>query len=232
MPSARTIIRKAMLEIGALTKTEQPAADEANDALDTLNSLIASWSNFSDNIYSRTQETFPLTSAATYTIGAGQTFNTARPIQIIEAYTTSGNIDYPIIIINQEQYNNITFKSANGYPEYLAYNNGYPYGVISLYPAPSGVTSITLLTEKAITQFATLDTVMSLPDGWERALIKNLAMDLAPAYGQEPSGSLVNAAAKSVGAIKLSVVKSRPVPAFPQSGRIQNIYTGYWGGGY
>jgi hypothetical protein len=228
MPTARTLIRKAMLEIGALTKTEQPAADEANDALDALNDLIASWSNFSDNIYSRTQETFPLSAAATYTIGTGQTFNTARPIQIIEAYTTSGNINYPLIIINQEQYNNITFPSATGYPEYLAYNNGYPYGVISLYPVPSGVTSITLLTEKAITQFATLDTSMSLPEGWARALIKNLAIDIAAAYGQEPSASLVKTAQDAVGAIKLSVVKSRPVPAFPQSGRLQDIYTGWW----
>ncbi len=228
MPAARNIIRKSLLEIGALTKTEQPAADEANDALDALNSLIASWSNFSDNIYSRTQETFALTGVPTFTIGVGQTFNTVRPIQIIEAYTTSGDIDYPLIVINQEQYNNITFKSANGYPEYLAYNNGYPYGTISLYPVPSGVTSITILSEKAITQFATLDTVMSLPDGWERALIKNLAIDLASSYNQDPRPALIKAAAESVGAIKLSVVKSRPVPAFPQSGRLQDIYTGWW----
>ncbi len=227
MPTARVIIRKALLEIGALTKTEQPAADEANDALDTLNALIASWSNFSDNIYSRTQETFNLSGAATYTIGTGQTFNTERPIQIIEGYTSSAGIDYPLIIINVEQYNNISIKTTQGYPEYLAYNNGYPYGTISLYPVPSGVQTITLLTEKAITQFATLDTVMSLPDGWERALIKNLAIDLAPQYGQEPTASLVSSAMKSVGAIKLSVVKSRPVPAFPQSGRIQDIYSGW-----
>lgn len=228
MTTARTLIRKSMLEIGVLTKTEQPAADEANDALDALNALISSWSNFSDNIYSRTQETFPLTGAATYTIGAGQDFNTVRPIQIISAYTTSGDIDYPLIVINVEQYNNITFKSDEGYPEYLAYNNGYPYGVVSLYPVPSGVTSITILSEKAISQFATLDTEMSLPDGWERALIKNLAIDLAPQYNQDPKPALIKTAAESVGAIKLSVVKSRPVPAFPQSGRLQDIYTSWW----
>lgn len=227
MSTARTIIRLALLEIGALTKTEQPAADEANDGLTALNAMLGTWSNFAANVFYRTRETFNLGSAASYSIGSGQTFDTVRPLQIVEAFTSSGSIDYPLIIINQEQYDAITFKTASGIPEYLTYNSNYPYGQITFYPVPSGVQSVTLLSEKPITQIASLDTDISFPDGWERAIIKNLAIDLAPQYAQEPSAATVKAAQESLGAIKVATVRSRPIPAFPQSRSIGNIYNGW-----
>lgn len=226
MTTARTLIKKALLEIGALTKSEEPSDDEANDGLDTLNALLSSWSNFSANIYSRTQETFPLTSAASYLIGDGQVFNTTRPIQIIDAYVTLGTIDYPLELINQELYDDIAFKANQGIPQFLTYNNGYPYGKITLYPVPVSVTSVTILSEKAITNFPTLDTLMVLPEGWERAIIKNLAIELASQYSQPVTPVLEKAAQKSLGAIKLAVVRSRPVEVNPVIVR-GNVYNGW-----
>jgi len=128
MTTARTIIKKAMQKIGAITKGENPSADEANDAFDSLNALIASWSNFSDNIYVQTRETFSLTSSATYLIGTGQTFNTTRPIQIVNAFVTSGDIDYPLTQINQVTYESIPMKATTGIPEYFTYNHGVTSG--------------------------------------------------------------------------------------------------------
>lgn len=228
MTTARTIIKKAMQKVGVLTKGENPAADEANDALDALNSLIDSWSNYSANIYSRALETFSLTSAATYTIGAGQTFNTTRPIQIVDAYVTSGGIDYPLTIINQEQFDPVSMKTTQGIPQYLIYNNAYPYGTITLYYVPSGVSSITLLSEKPITTFATLDTSMSLPQGWERALVYNLALELAPEYQQQPNATVERIAKESIGAIKTAVIRSRPINSSPVVRTNNNIYTGFY----
>lgn len=227
MTTARSLIRKALLDIGALTKTERPAADEANDALDALNALIASWSNFGANIYTRQRETFPLTSAASYTIGSGQTFNTTIPIQIVDAYTTLAQIDYPLSIITDEQYDSITFKANPGIPQVLQYNNNYPIGTILLYPTPVSVTSITILSEKAVTGFATLDTVLSLPNGWERALQKNLALEIAPQYRQQPDPSIVKAAAESLGLIRMAVVRSRPVPQVTVIRQTDSIYNGW-----
>lgn len=228
MTTARTIIKRAMQDNGVLTKGENPSADEANDALDALNALIDSWSNFSANIYSRALETFSLTSAASYLIGAGQTWNTTRPVQIVDAYTTIGTIDYPLSIINQEQYDSISFKANAGIPQYLVYNNAYPYGTVTLYPTPAGPTSITLLSEKPITTFATLDTSASLPQGWERALVKNLAMELTPQYGQRVTPELAQAAKESLGAIKLSVIRARPVNSSPSVRTTNNVYTGWY----
>lgn len=226
MTTARTIVKKAMQKIGVLVKSETPDDDEANDAFDALNGLLESWSNYSANITSRVTETFSLTSAASYTIGTGQTFNTIRPLQIMNAYITSGGVDYPLEIVNRENYNNISQKATAGQPYVLTYDNAYPYGIITLYPTPDASYTLTLLSEKPITTFATLDTALNLPAGWERALIYNLALEIAPEYAQEPSASVVNIANKSLGAIKLSVVRARPVLT-PTDLAVRNIYTGF-----
>lgn len=227
MSTARTLIRRAMLDVGVLTKSENPSADEANDALDELNALSDSWSNDPGLFYTRVQETFPLSAAASYSIGAGQTFNTVRPLQIVKAYISDGTIDTPVTIINQEVYDNITFKEGNGIPQYLTYNAGFPYGTITLYPVPNGGYTLTILSEKPFTGFATLDTEVTLPAGWFRALQKNLALELGPQYGQDPTPALVRAAAQSLGALKLATVRLRPVPQFTSSGRNNNIYSGW-----
>ncbi len=216
-----------MMDIGALVKNEQPDSDEANDALTALNGILGTWSNFSANIYYRARETFNLTSAASYLIGSGQTFNTTRPVFIAEAFVSSGTIDYPLVIIPQETYDSESFKTATGIPQYLVYNNNYPYGTITLFPVPDGVQTITILSEKPLTEIATLDTSLSFPPGVERALQKNLAMELAPQYSQPITPDLDRAAKDSLGAIKLAVVRNRPINAFPQSRSIGNIYNGF-----
>jgi len=227
MTTARTLIRKSLMDIGALVKNEQPDADEANDALEALNGLLGTWSNFSANIYYRARETFNLTSASSYLIGSGQTFNTTRPVFIAEAFVSSGDIDYPLVITTQETYDSESFKTATGIPQYLVYNNNYPYGTITLYPVPSGVQTITILSEKPLTEIATLDTSLSFPPGVERALQKNLALDLAPQYSQPITPELKEAAVTSLAAIRVAVIRNRPINAFPESRSIGNIYNGF-----
>lgn len=227
MTTARTIIKRAMQKIGVLVKSETSDDDEADDALDSLNALLDSWSNYSDNITSRELETFNLSSTAVYLIGDGQTFNTVRPLQIIDAYISNGDIDYPVEIINQEDYDRISSKNTAGQSYVLTYDNAYPYGTITLFPVPDASYTLTLLSEKPITTFTTLDTSLSLPAGWERALIYNLALELAPEYGQQPDASIVKIAADALGAVKLSVVRARPILNVGDVS-VRNIYTGYW----
>jgi len=227
MTTARDIITRSLQKIGAIVKNEVPAADEANDGLNSLNALISSWSNDSLNIYARTWETFSLTGASSYTIGTGGNFNTARPTNIVAAYLRSGTIDYPIDIIDDAAYVSISYKNLQGIPEFLNYDNGYPLGRIRLYPLDNAGYSLFLLTEKAVSQFATLDTDMSLPDGWERALIYNLALELAPEYSQKPDAYIVKIANDSLGAIRQKVAQVRTMDAYPSNLAVRNIFSGW-----
>ena len=232
MTTARDIIQRAMLKIGALAQGEVASVDATNDALDSLNSMIDSWANDSLIIYARTWESFTLTGGtSTYTIGSGGTFNTVRPIDIVDAYLRNGTVDYPMGIITDEAYNGIPYKSIQGIPDSLNYDNAYPLGNIRLYPVPPASYSLFLLTEKPITTFTSLDTVMSLPVGWLRALIYNLAIEISPEYsqdtGQTVDASVVKIANDSLNLIRTSVAKVRTMDAYPQIVTTRNIFTGW-----
>lgn len=228
MTTARQIITRAMQKIGVLIKSEPPSADEADDALASLNALISSWSNDSLMIFARSLESFPLTGAESYTIGVGGDFNTVRPTNIVDAYVRQGTTDLPLAIIDDETFAGIITKNVSGLPYALNYSNSYPLGVIKTYPLGLGGYTLFLLTEKPATGFATLDTVLNLPDGWERALIYNLAIELAPEYAQKPDAVILKIAAESLGAIKTKVAQVRGMDAYPSNIGVQNVYTGWY----
>ena len=230
MATALTIITKAMLKAGILTRTEVPASDEANDALDALNDMLASWSNDSLLITSRVTELFNLTpGVGSYTIGDGQDFDTIRPIKIKEAHINSGLISYdPMYLCPDEVYQGFDLKTLQSIPDTLNYTNAYPYGRINLYPYPSQGYVLSLTSEKELSQF-TLNQTVNLAPGWNRALIYNLAVELCPEYGQEVSPMLLKIANQSKGELSKAIMRVRTLDAPPltQVGQF-NIYTGYY----
>lgn len=232
MATARDIIKYALLKLGALTKSETADADEATDALYALNSMLSSWSNEGLLVNARITETFPLVGGtSSYTIGSGGVFNTARPIQIIHAFVKNGSTVYNLTQIDDEQFDSIVYPVLTGIPIQFNYDNAYPLGKIKLYPIPAGAYTLSIMSEKALTSFATLDTVVSLPDGWERALIYNLAVELSPEYQQITDQFIVKTANESKGALKLAVTKLRAMDKKKSNSPYfnGNIYAGWWG---
>lgn len=228
MTTARGIISSSLRKIGAITKNESPSSDEATDALQTLNDLVASWANDSTKVFAQTLENFTLTANdGEYTIGSGANFNTTRPIKIIKAYIRSGTTDHPVEIISNENFARISVKSTQGIPEYLNYDSAYANGNIKLYPVPSQNYTLYILSEKQITSFASLSTDVTLPPGWERALIYNLAIELAPEYGQPVSAEIAEIAYQSLSLLKMSILRNKSMDV-PQYVLNRNIYTGFW----
>jgi len=228
MTTALQIITKAMQKVGVLVKSESPSADESADALDMLNDILASWSNDSIFIISRVTESFTLAAGtSSYTIGASQTFNTTRPIYIVEAHIRQNNTDYPVSIEDDEIYQRVTDKTLQSIPYMLNYSNGFPTGTIKLYPSPAEAYTLFITSEKELTSFALADTV-SLPPGWKKALIYNLAVELAPEYGQNVDPVILKIANDSKGAITQAIMKNRTMDMQPSLnvGRF-SVYRGY-----
>ena len=227
MTTALRIITSALRKAGVLTMGETPAADDAIDCLEMLNDMIASWSNDSLIVYARTLESFPVVSGTTsYTIGSGGTFDTARPIRIISAYVRSATIDYPLQVINDENYADVGIKSIGGIPQFLNYTNEYPLATINLFPAPTTGYSLFLLTEKQLSEF-TLNQTVALPPGWKRALIYNLAMELGPEYGQPTSQGVFNTANESKALLRAAVMAAKPMQWDTGVSSADNIYGGW-----
>lgn len=231
MTTALDIITKAMQKSGILTKTEMPSSDEANDALDSLNAMLSSWSNDSMLIVARVLESFPLVSGtATYTMGPSGGFATIRPMEIIEAHVRQSTIDYHLDPLTDETYQGAVWdKSTQGLPQFINCTNGYPNVTLNIWPVPSGAYTLFVLSEKELTSFTNLDQVVSLPPGWEQALVYNLAVLIAPEYGQPLDQSLVQIAIDSKGSIERAILRSRSMDAQDSVVRSRwNIYSGFY----
>ena len=229
MTTALDLITSAMRKTGFLTMIETPDADVAADGLVMLNDLLDSWSTESLLIVSRSLETFNLSGGVgSYTIGVGATFDTVRPTLIVASYITFGTTDYSQEIIDDTNFARITQKiTQSSLPDYLNYDNAFPVATIKLWPVPSTSYTITLLTEKPIITFAATTSTVSLPQGWKRAIIYNLAEEMAPEYGQPISGDVARIAKQSKIAIKRAITKNRTMDVPSQLGNFDTIYTGY-----
>lgn len=208
--TALDLIKRAMKIAGVLGQNETPTSSEADDGLISLNDMLDSWSTDRTYIYSILQENFPLTSGVvTYTIGAGGTFNTNRPVAIDNVFIRLNGADFPVKEIDSQDYNSITVKTSNGgIPEYYFYNPSFPLATISLWGAPSAGTVIYLNTWQQLTQFADLATDYSFPQGYARALAYGLAMELAPEYGMR-----LTPEAMATAVVSQANIRNRNLPA-------------------
>ncbi len=185
--TAQQIINAALLNLGEIAAGETPTSEESDDALRVLNNLIDSWSAEQLAIPYLTVDSFSLTGSESYAIGAGQTFNSARPLSVKAALVkTAGGASAEAEIVSAERWAQIRDRSRTGvFAEVLYYVGGAASGTIYLSPIP-GSGTLELHSYKELTQFATLATDVTLPAGHARALEWALALDLSPQYGRDP----------------------------------------------
>lgn len=188
--TARSTIQGALQLIGVQDPNETMSAEDSDTGLTFLNNMVDAWNLERLNLYATTNviATFSGISA---TIGPGMTIDTARPIRIESAFYRRSSIDYPLEIITEPEYNRIGMKNISGdYPEVMYYDAGSPTGNVYVFPVPaSNEYHIQVLTQ--ITEFVDLDTLYDLPQGYAKALMYALAVELAPLYQKEPSASVV-----------------------------------------
>lgn len=206
MATARTICADAMREIGALAIEETPTAGEAEFCLNKLIDMMDSWQTERLMIFTVAPHVFPVVAnQASYTLGTGGNFNMARPVMIEDAYIrdAQGN-DYPLELVTYDQYSQIISKSvASSIPTVLYADNGYPLQILRPWPvAADGSFSFVLWTWEALTQPTTLNSSVSFPPGYSKALKTNLAMDICSSFGKSASKELIKAATDSKAQVK------------------------------
>jgi hypothetical protein len=180
------MIARSLRLIGVLAAEETPSAPEAADGLVALNGLLGSWSNEGLLIHSITQES-PITLVpgdGTYTLGtAGDLAN--RPMSIERAIIRDGTTDYPLNVRTADEYAVVSDKSVQStLPSDIYDDGGFPLRTLTLYPIPSAANGLILFVKRQLTSIATLNTSISLPPGYDRAIAYNLAIDMAPEYGK------------------------------------------------
>lgn len=204
MASASDLINGALRLIGQLAEGETPSAETAADGLQALNELLESLNNEVGIVYQVQDETFSWgAGVSSRTIGSGGNFNTTWPVKIEDTTffrdSSSGQaIDYPVKIIGDEAYRAITMKSFDtSYPGWLFYDRAYPLGTLRPWPVPSMALEVHLATWKPLASLATLAATVTLPPGYYRMLRFNLACELAPEFGVEPTPQVQRVASRT-----------------------------------
>lgn len=207
MATPSTMILRSLQLLGEKALGDTLTSDEQTAYLAALNSMMESWSIESLMVYQVLTETFSLVAGtSSYTIGSGGTFNTVRPTKIVGALIrNSQNADSGVDILGADAYRRIVIKTSNGnsYPSnlYYDYADAAGLGTIYLYPQPQAGLTLVLDSWKQLQTFGAISTTVVLPMGYERAIIYNLAIELAGGY-IEPSPTVVKIARESKGNIK------------------------------
>lgn len=185
-------INRALRLLGVLAENETPSAAMSQDGLMAMNQMIDSWDTERLSVFCTQDQVFTWP-AGEYirTLGPSGNFVGLRPVLLDEAtyFRDPGtNVSFGIKFINQQQYNGIAVKTVTStYPQVIFVNMGFPNVTMSIYPRPTRDLEWHFISVQKLDEPATLVTDLFFPPGYLRAFTYNLAMEIAPEYGVEPS---------------------------------------------
>ena len=190
--SANDQINRALRLLGVLAEGETPSAAVSQDALMALNQMIDSWNTERLAVFSTQDQVYLWpTSTIKRTLGPTGDFVGNRPILIDDSTyfrDPSTNVSFGVKLINQQQYNGIAVKTVTStYPQVMWVNMTYPDIEMYIYPNPTRLLEWHFVSVEELTQPANLSTQILFPPGYLRAFTYNLACELAPEFGVEPS---------------------------------------------
>ena len=192
MTTAGELINGSLRLIGVLAEGETPSADTANDALVAMNQMIDSWNTERLSVFALQDQVFIWPAGEiTRTLGPSGDFVGNRPVLLDDATyfrDPSTNVSYGIKFINRQQYDGIAVKTVTStYPQVVYTNMTYPDIEMFVYPRPIRDLEWHFVSVEELNNPATLATALHFPPGYLRAFRYNLACELAPEFGVEPS---------------------------------------------
>jgi hypothetical protein len=207
--SALDIIKSSLRLIGAIAPGEPAPADEAQDALMVLNQMIDAWNSERLMIFTVTIAEYPLTvGQQTYTLGPGGNFNAARPpyissVSIVVLSNPNQPLELEIDYLTDKEWQNIPVKNIPTTVPLKVYDDGaYPLRNLSFWGIPTVAINTRIYSWTALSEFPNLTTKVTFPPGYYEALRYNLALRLAPEWGESVDPQVSAMAAESKGRIK------------------------------
>jgi hypothetical protein len=211
MTTAADIITLALKDAGIVGVGQTPNAEDSNDALTRLNSMLALWQRRRWLVWHLVDVSKVSTGAQSYTVTTGGDFNVARPDRledgcfVRQVNTGSNQPDYPLELIeSREDYNQICLKTLTGGPPgFIFYDAAMPTGRVYPWPIPPAtIYEIHIALKEQLGSFANLAAAFSMPPEYEEAIRYNLAIRLRSAYQMDPDEILIGLAASGLNTIR------------------------------
>lgn len=190
-------INRALRLLGVLAEGETTSAAASQDSLMALNQMIDSWNTERLSVFATIDQivNWPVGSI-NETLGSSGSLvrlngTAVRPVLVDDAtyFKDPGTgVSYGIKLINQQQYDGIAVKTVTStFPQVMFVNMTYPDIDIFIYPRPTRLLEWHFISVEELTQPANLSTQILFPPGYLRAFTYNLACEIAPEFGIEPS---------------------------------------------
>jgi len=209
--TARRIITDSFESIQIYSPGEVVRDADMARGFEVLNDMLDSWSNEAMTTYAYLEQSVVFVPGKyTYTIGVGGDIDAQRPLRIRDGTGAAYILDqtgnrYPLTVIQRDQWNqigNILQVNAN-VPMYLFYDPQFPWGILNFFPIPNIGWTAFWDSYLPFTQFPDLDEEANLPEGYDIALKRNLAIELAIYFPEAAlSPALIKSAAVTKGNVK------------------------------
>lgn len=181
---------------------ETPSAEDLDLAFNSLNYMLDSMSASRAFVPVQQLRSFPTTGAQSYTIGPTGDIVAPRPTMLgVNNTVQLGVNEFPLVVLTQEDYQNVGYKSSAGMPECIALELTAPNATVYVWPVSSGYT-INLRTIEPLASFADINTNVDLQPGFSEYLQYQLAVVLAPEFNVQLDQLVVSRASTLEKAIK------------------------------
>lgn len=207
MTTAAELIDGSLRLLGVLAEGEQPSVAVMQDSIMAMNQMIQSWDTERLSVFSTQDQIFTWPAyTMSRTIGPTGDFVGNRPIEIDDAtyfIDPSSGLSFGVKLINQQQYDGIAFKTVTStYPQVMWVNNTFPDMEMTVYPVPIKALEWHIISVETLTEVSSVATDLYFPPGYLRAFRYNLACELSPEFGVEPSPQVQRIAMSSKRNIK------------------------------
>ena len=221
--AALDLVMDSFYELNCFLPGESIPNADAQTGLRYLNRMLSLWKTQSLTIPGVLRSVLSWTAGKggpsnPYTIGPGGDFDIARPsnqqsIKQAMLLLVDGSTEIPLGLMTDQSYDQLPVKNLAGtQPTQIYYNPTFTSGLgtINAWPVPNTTTTRPVLyCEQPLTTFGNLTTAYQLPDGYDEALMYNLAVRLAGPYGKPVSDDLREFAAQGLRLIKRGNVKTQ-----------------------
>lgn len=200
--TVRDLIKMTLQTAGVLAANDTPSANDQTLVLNLLTEMLDSWSAEGFLIYAASREEFTLASGqSTRTMGPTGNFVTTRPSDIVAVNLKINNLEYPLDIINLDQWAALPDKSLTTRPSKVYIQGTFPNETLNLYPTPDAAYSLDIYSRKPLTTLLITDT-LSYPPGYQEALRLNLTKKILPFFGKAMTPELDTAAFQAMAKVR------------------------------
>lgn len=232
--SAQQIIRFALQALGRIASGDRIAPNIQQDGFDMLNMMIDRWRTQRLVVPMLSRLTYALDpDTGSYTIGPGGTIDTPRLMTlesaaILENEGTDQEYERRLGVWDEQLWATTPLKAQTAETVTGVYFDPMEvarWGRVYIAPVPTVAKTLVLYGKVGMRGFPNLTTKQILYPGYATALYSNLAVELGPMNGLEPSRSLFATAAMSLADIKRPNIRHRILGHPTAVGGQYNIYT-------